>query len=446
MHYTRFTVYLRRSMGGSSFVGFGSSMVFGTFIGSLADQTGRKKAALWYCGFYIIHNITKHVNCLPVLMVGRMVGGIATSLLFSVFDSWLVSEHHSRGFDPDLLSETFSLAVFGNSVAAVLAGVLSEVAADLVIMSPPAGSSAIFYYGGYCGPFDVSIVVLLLCALMIRHLWSENYGQQTSKEPQLKGRSFVSSQVDVIRDAVRVIWKSADILCCGIVCSLFEASMFIFIFQWTPAVTEPGSPKPPYGLVFATFMVPCMLGSRIFSVASKWFSVERIGQGLLVLALGTHLVTAVSGDPTVAFCAFLFFELSVGIYFPMMGTLKGQIVPESQRATIYNIYRVPLNLIVVLTLFSKIGIQTSFLLTSLLLACALFAQTRLHRMSLSRCSYLSISRSNSPNNSPTNGRELHLEEEMELEIHVEQADQDSKSPTTQSPTKIGRATSEDEVF
>ena len=33
------------------------------------------------------------------------------------------------------------------------------------------------------------------------------------------------------------LWKSADILCCGIVCSLFEASMFIFVFNWTPLVS-----------------------------------------------------------------------------------------------------------------------------------------------------------------------------------------------------------------
>jgi hypothetical protein len=31
-------------------------------------------------------------------MVGRVLGGIATSLLYSAFESWLVAEHFKRGF------------------------------------------------------------------------------------------------------------------------------------------------------------------------------------------------------------------------------------------------------------------------------------------------------------------------------------------------------------
>ena len=30
--------------------------------------------------------------------MGRLLSGIATSLLFSVFEAWMVSEHHKRGF------------------------------------------------------------------------------------------------------------------------------------------------------------------------------------------------------------------------------------------------------------------------------------------------------------------------------------------------------------
>ena len=48
----------------------------------------------------------------------------------------------------------------------------------------------------------------------------------------------------------------------------------------------------------------------------------------------------------VRFVAFLAFEACVGLYFPMMGTLKGDIVPEDMRSTIYNLYRLPLNVIV----------------------------------------------------------------------------------------------------
>ena len=59
-------------------------------------------------------------------MFGRILGGIATSLLFSVFESWLVAEHAKRGFEPSWLSSTFANAQAGNSIVAIVSGVFGE--------------------------------------------------------------------------------------------------------------------------------------------------------------------------------------------------------------------------------------------------------------------------------------------------------------------------------
>merc|ERR1712057_65535 len=99
--------------------------------------------------------------------------------------------------------------------------------------------------------------------------------------------------------ALQTVMTNPQVLFLGIVCSLYEASMFIFVFMWTPALTEEGAPKPEYGHIFAAFMVMAMLGSQVFSLES-----DR------------------------RFLSFLAFEMTVGLYFPMMGTLKGMIVPE----------------------------------------------------------------------------------------------------------------------
>lgn len=57
---------------------------------------------------YSVSCLTKHSSNYYILMVGRVLGGIATSLLFSAFESWVVGEHLNRGFDPKWLGETFS--------------------------------------------------------------------------------------------------------------------------------------------------------------------------------------------------------------------------------------------------------------------------------------------------------------------------------------------------
>lgn len=56
--------------------------------------------------------------------------GISTSLLFSVFESWMVCEHHKHGFDSNLLGETFSYATLGNGLVAVVAGLVANTAAE----------------------------------------------------------------------------------------------------------------------------------------------------------------------------------------------------------------------------------------------------------------------------------------------------------------------------
>jgi len=69
-------------------VGFASSVVFGTATGPLADIVGRKKMALCFCVMYTGCCLTKLSSSYWVLMVGRVFGGISTSMLFSTFESW----------------------------------------------------------------------------------------------------------------------------------------------------------------------------------------------------------------------------------------------------------------------------------------------------------------------------------------------------------------------
>jgi MFS transporter, MFS domain-containing protein family, molybdate-anion transporter len=41
----------------------------------------------------IVINLIEHIPNMYALMIGRILGGLSTSLLFSAFESWMVSEH-----------------------------------------------------------------------------------------------------------------------------------------------------------------------------------------------------------------------------------------------------------------------------------------------------------------------------------------------------------------
>jgi len=346
-----------REHNGYLFVGgFGASAVVGTVVGSLADRFGRRKFAILYCAIYFGHCATKHWGIFSMLMLGRILGGISTSLLFSVFDSWLVSESQREGFDGEQLGNTFSLAYFGSSMAAIAAGQFGELAAGLAPLTKLGGG---MYYGGYITPFDLSNVVLVLCMLYISSQWSETYGQSDNGRA---GGNFGK--------ALGALMEDKKILLCGLICSSFESSMFIFVFNWTPCLMETGQPVPPFGHIFTGFMIFCLLGTRVYAYLAKTLAVEQIGAMVMVVSAACHLTVFLFQDVQIRFVAFLVFEACVGLYFPMMGTLKGDIVPEDMRSTIYNLYRLPLNVIVLMPLLMNFSISTTFAVTTSILAVA----------------------------------------------------------------------------
>ena len=80
----------------------------------------------------------------PVLLLGRVLSGVSTSCLYSVFESWwdesqpclkisliqilycrYVNEHKSRGLPSSLLAGTMALVTSCNSALAIAAGKLS---------------------------------------------------------------------------------------------------------------------------------------------------------------------------------------------------------------------------------------------------------------------------------------------------------------------------------
>jgi hypothetical protein len=69
---------------------------------------GRKRAALLYVATYSASCLSKHSPNYWVLLVGRLLGGIATSLLFSAFEAWAVAAHNSSGFPESLLGDLFT--------------------------------------------------------------------------------------------------------------------------------------------------------------------------------------------------------------------------------------------------------------------------------------------------------------------------------------------------
>lgn len=292
--------------------------------------------------------------------------------------------------DKSFISKSFSAAAYGNSIIAIIAGLIANKIASMNKLTLYSESIIPIYIGGYLNPFDAALVALIACGIAASLLWKENFGEVESNvnsHDQSSG-SRTPEFVSVLQKAFTTTVSNPEILLCGFISSFFEGSMYIFVFMWTPALTaltEKNSSDEvnlPFGLIFSTFMVCCMAGSSLFSILSERMAGEHLG--VLLFAVGSLAMATISMSisDTASFLAMNVFEVCVGMYFPIMGTMKGSIVPESQRSAIYNLYRIPLNFIVLASLLTDLKPETSFKVTSFMLATALVLQLKLAKIRL----------------------------------------------------------------
>ena len=129
--------------------------------------------------------------------------------------------------------------------------------------------------------------------------------------------------------------------------------MYLFVFLWVPAleiVTAKGTVLP-FGIIFSAFMVCMSFGSLIYGIVSSSSSggcsdsdsgpaestVKRHASlaSVTCAAAALALVTsALSTSLAIRFWAFCAFEATVGMYFPIMGTLRGNLIPDEARASV----------------------------------------------------------------------------------------------------------------
>ncbi|EED96107.1 predicted protein, partial [Thalassiosira pseudonana CCMP1335] len=360
--------------------GFASTALFGPLVGRLCDSYGRKAGTLAFTLLYSLGAYSTKSNLLGVLLAGRVLGGIGTSLLFSAPEAWLVGEAGREGVESSL-GETFGLvsAYAGDSIVAILAGQIAGLAAS---------------QRGPTGPFEVSVGFLILGGLLSSLMWKENVASKSGGDD---GKSNPT-----IRDAVKVVKDDPKIMLVGAMQALFESAMYIFVLNWPPVVSKAvGSyfakfakdsstvVGTPYGTVFSCFMACCLLGSTVFGQLTSSRRVDKDGKSTSIVSVLTSLpvistilspikplASGLASTPgsllAVLMLSLFLFESCVGMYFPTIGTLRSKYFPDSHRSVVMNLFGIPLNALVVTVFLNieRLGVEGALGLSTTALAVA----------------------------------------------------------------------------
>ncbi|ELK34573.1 Major facilitator superfamily domain-containing protein 5 [Myotis davidii] len=324
--------------------GLASTVLYGLVASSLVDWLGRKKSCVLFSLTYSLCCLTKLSRDYFVLLVGRALGGLSTTLLFSAFEAWYIHEHLERHDCPaEWIPATFARAAFWNHVLAIVAGVAAE--------APPS--------------------LLALAGALALHTWGENYDQQCAFSRTCAG-------------GLCCRLSDRHVLLLGTTQALFESVIFIFVFLWTPVLDPHGA---PLGMIFSSFMAVSLLSSSLYRIAtSKRYHLQPmhlLSLAVLIVVFSFFMLTFSTSpgqeSPVESFIDFLLTELACGLYFPSMSFLRRKVIPETEQAGVLNWFRVPLHLLACLGLLvlhdsdRKTGTQNMFSICSAVMVMALLA-------------------------------------------------------------------------
>ncbi|XP_018616278.1 molybdate-anion transporter [Scleropages formosus] len=336
--------------------GLASCVLFSPVAGWLPQALGQRRTCLLFCLAYSACCITKLSRDYFVLILGRVLGGVSTSLLTTAFEAWYVHRHLDvHDFPKEWIPSTFTKAAGWNHGLAVAAGLLANMLAEWLALGPVA-------------PFLLAVPFLAACGWVVLFSWGKEERQKGPEGeksiPLLTSTSAVPSQSSArarfwrrCLEGLRCLLSDRRVMLLGGVQALFESVLYIFVFLWTPVLDPHG---PPLGIVFSCLMAASMAGSLLYRIASS--ARYRLQPGhLLCLAvllaffsffMLTFSTAPGQPRPRESFLAFLLLELACGLYFPAVSFLQGRVIPEERRTAVLAWFRLPLHLLACLGLLA----------------------------------------------------------------------------------------------
>ena len=269
---------------------------------------------------------------------------------------------------------------------AVLAGIVAQVLEDSL---------------GHIGPFQGAIALTVLALILILQ-WEENYGEEHAGDHSTSTlyTQFVDGWKATVSDSriwrigmTQALSEGAMYTVCNprIACrvgtfsgpsrqciwvtlefiALFDSTHLTcffslqFVFMWVPTLLSLNPPGGlPTGCVFSALMMAISCGGMMFPplylliskyIVSKRNASEVCASLVYLLAALAMVVPArflsMSEDGSKHFsvivASFMLVEFCVGMFMPIAGTLRSKYVPDALQGGILNIFRLPLNAIVV---------------------------------------------------------------------------------------------------
>ena len=310
-----------------------AALIFGPITGQLADKYGRKLFCHCYNISIIINLLLRMQGSRFLAYLAQIVTGFGAGLICTTFEAWVVSESEKEFEGYKKEAERFRKRLFKNS------NVL-----DAAVSIITSGICAVIYsFMGIYAPFWISIALSALAFIVIQILWGENC-------PLAKSKENTSEQ---LKEAFNEL-KKVNVLCIGLIEGIAMAILNIYLFSWTPILKQSTPGGMNVGFIYTTMVLTMIVGTKSYEVLIVYcnFDYYMSITGCLFIQ-GSLLFLTYYVNSFLARMIFLaLFNGMTGFYNPLNSIVKSNILVDKYRALLMNLFRIPLNVYVIVVLLT----------------------------------------------------------------------------------------------
>ena len=308
-----------------------SALIFGPITGQLADKYGRKKFCRFYNYSVLINIILRLLGDRLTAYLAQIVTGFGSGLINTTFEAWVVSESDREFMGYGKEAERFRRKLF------VKANLYDEIISILILII----CAVVYSYLGIYAPFVISFTFSLLSLLVIAKNWKEN--------ALSKSETIMAQMKGALRE-----FKKGEVLGIGLIEGIVMACLNMFLFSWTPILKQSTSGGMNPGFIFTSMVLTMIVGTKICKLLIVYLYCDYFISitGCLFLQ-GIFLILTYYKDSFLERLIFLCaFDGLIGFYNPVNSVLKSKILVEKYRALLMNLFRVPLNIYVIIVLLT----------------------------------------------------------------------------------------------
>ena len=337
--YNRIHGFTRNEIGYLYAVDNTTALLLGPLMGSLCDLYGRKRFTVIYCLCIVLHVSLVVTGSRQLAWVAQIVSGLSSCIMDSAFESWINFEAKGlfEGQKSEQMKNSYLREIF-----------TKQITLDCFCSLVLTGTGTLLYlHYGILYPFYVSFLLTIVAALVISFTWDENNMELLTEMSRLQAEC----EEDLgFKQKIHSAWvelrRNMPLLCVGGIESCFKISLQLFLFIWTPLLEETIGTYVHPGAIYACFMLARLIGAEAFEFLK------------IILATNTYLVSIIL-TTTSCICFFLAYHIFnfdtrllvfvywdgiSGIFAPLFSSLRAQMITESNRSTIMNFFRIPINI------------------------------------------------------------------------------------------------------